>query len=172
MLRRPQHSPGLRARRDEGFTLVELLVVMFIVAIMLSVALMSAHNTRATGGSLQAMAVAQTYADSIDRFAREHSGRFPRAPGSPDWAGGANAKRGPMADVLGTIKYYLRQVPEPVQTGSVLVGASSTTAPTINYVSDAAGTSYELVITIPTRAPCVIRDGTKKISATRECSKR
>jgi hypothetical protein len=77
-----------------------------------------------------------------------------------------------MADVLGTIKYYLRQVPEPVQTGSVLVGTTSATVPTINYVTDAAGTSYELIIAIPTRTPCAIRDGSKSISAMRACSKR
>ena len=146
---------------------------MIIVSILLSVALLSLHNTRATGQSLETMAVAQTYADGIDRFAREHSGRFPKAPGSTDWAGGTDAARGPMADVLGDIKYYLRQVPEAVQSGAVLVGAASTTKPTLNYRTDAAGTSYELVLAVPTRQPCAIRDGAVVITPSmRECSKR
>ena len=122
MARSSTQSP----QREHAFTLVEIIVVLVIVAILASLAVMSLGSSRSTGQTFNAVAAANAYANAADRFARDHNGRYPRAPGDPvDWP---NVKKGPSASVLGESRHYLPRIPESIQDGSVVLGTSSTPA--------------------------------------------
>ena len=155
---------------EAGFSLLEIIIVLCIIAVLLPIGLLSLRGARNNGNSLQTNAIAQHYADSIDRFAREHSGRYPKPVGSEEWAGGAQASKGPMALVLGTRRYYLRSTPESVQSGSVVVGATSSTKPSITYAASGNGDSYELTVAIPGVTPCVVRGGARSLTTLKACS--
>ncbi len=71
-------------RREGGFSLVELMVVMLIIAIISGVAFMSVRGARTSGGRAEAVGAATRYADAIDRFQQEHGRRLP-VIGTPTW---------------------------------------------------------------------------------------
>lgn len=168
-------STARRAGRPESaFTLVELLVVLLIAGILLSLSFYALGSARKSGRHIAAVAAANAYADAADRFAREHEGRYPAAPGARgpsgvDWDGGAQARRGPKSDVLGRVKYYLRTVPEAVQDGSVAFGRSGPAR--IDYRPSAGGTGFVMTVTVAGSTPCVITGGAAT-DARKACSKR
>lgn len=154
-------------------SMVELIVVMLIIAILATLATMSVGSARGTGRMLSTMAAAHAYGNAIDRFARDHHGRYPAGPGSADWptTGSHGAGRGPAADVLGSMRYYLRSVPESVQDGSVTFGPSGPAR--LSYSQLRGGAAYELVVTVDGRPPCAIRGGAAGAgSGIRECGRR
>lgn len=167
--------------RERGFTLVEMIIILCIIAVLLPIGLISMRTSRDNGKTMSAVAVAQVYADGIDRFAREHSGRYPQPPGSADWSGstGSTCKKGaptiacgPMSDVLGDLKFYVRKVPETIQDRSVLIGSTSPSLPSLSYQVDANAASYAIVVTVPHLAPCAIRSGPTSLTTYKECSLR
>lgn len=160
--------------RESGFSVVELIVVMFIVLVLMTIALYSIGSARSSGRHMSAVAAAQSYADAADRFAREHKGRYPAAPGQSgpagvDWEAGANAQKGPKSDVLGQLKYYLRGVPEAIQDGSVTFGAAGPAR--LDYQQTGGGSGYVIVVTIQGSTPCVINGGAAN-DPRRKCSSR
>ncbi len=130
---------------------------MIIIAILAGIAMWSIRSSRNTGRYLAAVSAAQAYASGIEDFARDHHGRYPGVPGTPDWPGTRGGERGPAANVLGQQRYYLRAVPEPIQDGSIRFGPSGDGR--ITYRLLAGGTGYELRINVAGRKPCVLRGG-------------
>lgn len=160
----------LSPQREHAFTMVELLVVLVITAILAGIAIMGLGSSRATGQTFNAVAVANAYASAADRFARDHNGRYPRAPGdATDWP---NVRRGPSAPVLARERFYLSRVPESVQDGSVVLGAS-TTKPSVTYTQLGRGAGYEFIVSVPGRPACHIVGGTSTgASSLQTCSRR
>lgn len=100
--------------RERGFTLVEVLVVMMIIAVVTSFGVMSLRSSRDTGGRLEVKAAAMRYADAVERFQAEH-GRTPPRLGTADWPAGALAsgpvKRLEIGAGAPVIRPYLRGTP-------------------------------------------------------------
>lgn len=165
-VRTPSNAPTSEA----GFSLLEIIVVLCIIAVLLPIGLLSLRGARNNGNAMQTNTIAQHYADAVDRFAREHAGRYPKPQGSQEWASGTAGWKGPMSMVLGERRYYLRSTPESIQSQAVLLGATSTSKPSITYAASANGDSYELTVAVPDLPSCVIRGGAKTLSALKECS--
>lgn len=159
-----------RSTAESGFTIVELMVVLLIAAILMGISMYGVRSARKSGRHVAAVSTAQAYADAADRFAREHDGRYPAAPGGTvDWDGGANAQRGPKSDSLGTIRYYLRDVPEEVQDGRITIQQPGPAS--IQYQQTGGGTGFIMTVTIQDSTPCVVLGGAAT-SSVRACSRR
>lgn len=163
-------------RRESALTLVEILVVLVIILILMSLGLYGVSSARRSGNTVMATSVAQAYADAADRFAREHDGFYPAAPGESgptgmDWEGGAGAARGPKSDTLGQRKFYLRSIPEAVQDERVVFGSGGSAIARIEYVSTTNRRGYTLRVTVDDQPPCSITGGNAADSG-RQCSRR
>ncbi|MCW2973336.1 MAG: hypothetical protein JWN72_1609 [Thermoleophilia bacterium] len=117
--------------------MIEVLVVLVIIGVLVAAAWgMRAGTKKATEGQ-RGVAVARSYADALDAFARDHGNRVP-VMGSEDWpvhAPGADRSGGPFppfangpVDIAENGRSYLDGVPEPVATNAVIVTGASTTA--------------------------------------------
>jgi prepilin-type N-terminal cleavage/methylation domain-containing protein len=109
-------APRTTLRRDErAFTMIEMMIVLFIVAIMIGLGIKSMRGSRDTGGRLEVKAVASRYADAVNRFKADHGRRVPTL-GTATWPT-ADAKLGPQTVVTlssgSTTKFYVQQpIPE------------------------------------------------------------
>jgi prepilin-type N-terminal cleavage/methylation domain-containing protein/prepilin-type processing-associated H-X9-DG protein len=109
MTRMPADIPARGARRRRrrsaaGFTLVELLVVIGIIALLMGILLPSISGSRRQARALQCASNIRQLCTAIFGYAAENKGRFPTnlqspAPGTywyrPDSAGGYVSKDGP-----------------------------------------------------------------------------
>lgn len=174
----PSSATGrTHAHRERAFTLVEILVVIVLVAVFMGLGILSIRSSKATGARMSSIAVAHAYADAVDRFAREHGGRYPTFGAATDWPAGTVAarNRGPVARELGPSGEYLRQPPEAVQDGTVLVNPRSRTKKAyIVYAATANGEGYTIDVHVPLRPVdnCSIVGGSATRGAMRTCSKR
>lgn len=160
-----------------GFTLIEILVVMVIVAILMALAVWGIAGSRASGRWVGATTAAQAYADAADDFARDHNGRYPAGPGSGDWPSSPASEliRGPRAAALGTRGTYLRRVPESIQDRSITIG--STPSSMLRYVQMAdggtPGSGYRIEIRVLGRPACAVYGGqSAPVPGLRRCSER
>lgn len=143
---------------ERGFTVIELLVVMLIIAALMAIVIPKLTGARESGRTASVLAAAQSYAEAVDGFALDHTGRVP-VLGSADWP---VADRGPLQPIpmagSGTLPSYLgRTVPEQVSGSSVdIVSASPAgqAAPAtgqdgvIRYVAGAPNSSYRIEVWI------------------------
>lgn len=125
---RPSVTRVARAgARDEGggFTLIEVLVVMAIVALLLAVTIPTFSGSRHAGDAKVVEGVAVHYRDGIAEFQFEHANRVPEMARASDWSTGTQQEmwNGPI-DMKG--EPYLRQIPESVADGSVTFGGPGT----------------------------------------------
>lgn len=169
-------TPGDIRRRESATTLVEILIVVLIMLILVCLGIYGVASSRRSGNTLMAISVAQAYADAADRFAREHDGFYPAAPGETgaggmDWEGGAGAARGPKSDTLGQRKFYLRSIPEAVQDKRVVIGSRGSAVARIEYLSTPNRRGYRIRVTITGQPPCTITGGSARDSG-RQCSRR
>jgi prepilin-type N-terminal cleavage/methylation domain-containing protein len=143
------------ARNERGFTLVEVMVVLFIALILMGLAMMSVRGSRTTGGRTEVRAVASRYADAVERFKADHGRRVPDlAAGSQTWPT-SEAKLGPRTVVqLGsgsTTKYYVKQpIPEilerPDPNNAEIVAGSASPASSGGTIVYEPRSAYQFTI--------------------------
>jgi len=109
-------------QHDDGFSLIELIVVVCIIAIVMASASFVFHSARVTAGNSSATSVAKAYRGAVEEFTTDHQGRPPRVIGSVDWP---IAKNGPVTTggLARQNGRYLRSFPESVTDGSIGIGA-------------------------------------------------
>ena len=66
-------------RRDAGFTLVELLVVIGIIAILIGILLPTISRARAVANRTACMATQKEFGNALHMFVNEHKGYLPKA---------------------------------------------------------------------------------------------
>lgn len=140
----------LRARQD-GFTLIEAVIVMVILAIITGIAVPHFLGAKKTGFKREAAAAGATYRNAITAYQRQNMGRSPQAPGTADWPD----NKGPKNFIDPTNPSYLSNgVPPAVLRGEVVVLAGAAGAPpppakaAVFYQPDANVVgAYSLVVT-------------------------
>ncbi len=103
---------ALRRSSDEGFTLIELIIVMAIIAIMASVGIGTYTSTQRKGWDAQRVENLSGIRQALEMYYNDY-GKYPQASGGKilSCAGAAcNWGGGPMNDPNGTI--YMRVVPK------------------------------------------------------------
>lgn len=125
---RPTHRPapaGSCARAGEqGFSVVQLVIVMVIAGILTAVAAPSFLGAKSTAARNNAIAAAASYDQAITRFMGDHGNTVPQA-NATDMLG-TNGTRGPR-NLLGAA--YIRSVPSAVDSGAVAASLVGGTAP-------------------------------------------
>lgn len=112
------HMPRPRTRAAErGFSVVELIVVMVIVAILAAAAIMTFRSAKGTSYQKEAITAATTYSQAIASFQSDHAKRNPSPTDPAHFA--ADKALGPL-NLLG--KPYAGAKPEAVVDGRVGVG--------------------------------------------------
>src|SRR5207248_9797774 len=73
-----------RSQRDKGFTLVELLVVIGIIALLISILLPSLNRERETANRVKCGSNIRQIGQAILLYANENKGNYPRTVYTPD----------------------------------------------------------------------------------------
>jgi prepilin-type N-terminal cleavage/methylation domain-containing protein len=128
-------------RSDAGFTLIEILVVMIIIAILMAVSVPTFLGAKKTARRKEATATALAYKQAVSQFMLDHSNRVPSFGVATDWPT-ATPNGGPVSMLTGTATPYMHPLPETVSDRKVDVSAG--TAPSaaagleaVTYVSSA-----------------------------------
>jgi prepilin-type N-terminal cleavage/methylation domain-containing protein len=151
----PSSIPALNRRprsSEDGFGLLELIVVLVIVAILLAIAVGSFRGTKRTTHFKSAQSAATSYAEAVEAYMQDNGQRVPK-PGGAEWPELAN---GPVNSMLKPsargYNYMPHKGPEAVQGGSVafVSGSLSTAKPgitpqaTIQYTG--SGSAYTFTV--------------------------
>lgn len=165
------------AYRIAGFTLIEVIIAMVLIAIMLGIAVPAMLGARHGADGKQALSGAMSFDDAIQKFQHERGGRPPRRAEF-----GPNMANGPLG-LNGTP--YLKVVPEVFKKHIHGAKVTFDTAPTtaalkrdsyIVYVplpSDADPKSYELRVYLEgentTAVSCYLGDSGSVESLKKQC---
>lgn len=110
------------ARSTHGFTQLEMVVALVVVAILTAVAVPVFIKSRERAERTNIIAVAQTYNGAINQFQMDHNSRAPQIAPDADWA---IAEGGPIAIGMsraGNNLPYLRgRTPDLVSNGTVKI---------------------------------------------------
>ncbi|MBC7644368.1 MAG: prepilin-type N-terminal cleavage/methylation domain-containing protein [Thermoleophilia bacterium] len=161
---------------EDGFTLVELLVVLVIIAILMAVAVMSFTGAKKTSYHRNAIAAAESYRDAVDAYMADNGNVAP-ALGSAAWSA---ASAGPV-DALVQNKPYIRTTPEAISDGNVSIGApggraAPGTRAFIAYTSSGSTYSFRVsAVAVGTSTPlatgpaCVITNAAMPAGGAKAC---
>jgi type IV pilus assembly protein PilA len=134
-----------RIGREEGFTLVELLVVMLILGILAAIAIPSFFNQRDKAKDADAKALVRTAQTAVETYATDHQGSYAGVTPADlitientlnNANGGTGAKDGDALTVVSTGTTYTVTVasantPNTFSIGRVATGGTSLTC-TVN----------------------------------------
>jgi prepilin-type N-terminal cleavage/methylation domain-containing protein/prepilin-type processing-associated H-X9-DG protein len=107
-----------RSRR-RGFTLVELLVVIGIIALLISILLPSLSRAREQGKAIKCLSNMRQLGTAFVQYFNNNKGSFPFAagnlvPNNEDWIWWQKTVQAP--GVYGGVPYFGRPVPDPAQS--------------------------------------------------------
>ncbi len=124
----------VRARtRERGFSLIEMVVVVLIMALLMSFIVMKMTGAKRTTHYRVATSAAIAYAEAVESYMADN-GQVPPALGSEGWPTTTrdDLVRGPVNTMLvesGKAKPYASKgMPEPVNDGLVDIGSSKSSA--------------------------------------------
>jgi prepilin-type N-terminal cleavage/methylation domain-containing protein/prepilin-type processing-associated H-X9-DG protein len=132
-----KHRPAIADRRSHGFTLVELLVVIGIIALLISILLPALAAARRQAQSIKCAAQLRTLGQLLLEHAADHKGYFPlsaeiwtnAAQNTPaGWGDGAQLKYDYFDNVAGT-------APLPTALPEALANYIGTTTVSVYWVS-------------------------------------
>lgn len=168
--------------RERAFTMIELGIVMFIIAIMIAMSVIMFRGAKRTTQYKTAQAAATTYAEAIEAYMADNGQQAPTM-GSAAWPAASREQRigGPVDSMLlqgGQPKRYMpRAAPEAVSDGLVdLVaggGAPAGGAPAVIRYTSAGGT-YTLRVEMSTpssKTPvCVVTNAASPPAGVQRCA--
>ncbi len=111
-------------RLDLGFTLVEIIVVLVIVAVLMAIAVSGFGGTRHEARRTLVRTAAQSYSEAVEAFALDHAGRVPKFA-TADWPRPASGPVQPNSARRAASTYLGSSVPDPVSSGTVNVTDTS-----------------------------------------------
>jgi prepilin-type N-terminal cleavage/methylation domain-containing protein len=160
-----------RRRSEGGFSLIELIVVVFIVLALIAIAMFAFRGSKRAAHFKTASAAAAQYSNAIEAYMADN-GQTPPAVGSASWP---SATAGPVDVMVGGPggKPYMASIPEAVSDGLVSFGSPSADAKaSITYT--VTGRTYQLVVNlVPAGDPtqrCAITNGPSLPSGMTRCS--
>lgn len=155
--------------REHGFTLVEMVVAMLIMAVLAAAVILLFHGARRTSAAKAAQAAGASYSGAISAFKLDHVGRVPTIGNANDWPVVA---AGPIMSPTTKTPYIRSGAPAPVTSNQVGLATTAPAAsdPThlgwLQYVAPAGARTFELVVytrddvTKPWTKSCSFGDGT------------
>lgn len=151
---------------SEGFTLIEIVVVMAIITILIAGVVTMMESAKRAGRHQQATTLARSYFDAAVDFAVDNGGTAPIA-GTADWPT-AHFERGPVDSLQANRNQrYLTTVPESAGTSRLAVTGSSTppAGPRVAVTYHALNAmTFEVVGWVDQTAVCRITNGTARTS--------
>lgn len=141
-VRPPTHTSRPAPNSQDGFTIVELLIVVVIIAILMAAAFALFGGSKETSQLKAAMTAGATYSQAVERFQVDYAGKLPEGD---TWPTTDAMIKGPIDTRVDPPRPYLTgsQVPENVSTKDVPgvimfspTGADrSTPGPQLRYVT-------------------------------------
>jgi prepilin-type N-terminal cleavage/methylation domain-containing protein len=118
---------GTARANEDGFSLTEVLVVMFIMVAIMAFTISTFNGSRKASKHQQLLLAASAYAKAADSYRLDNGGRVPTA--GTAWPSSAAAK-GPVDILANPVRNYLRAgIPEGVGTVIQLTAVGATVGP-------------------------------------------